>query len=130
LACTVVAAETPSPISPTVRSGGLDIRLADLVLTPKGKDLYVLWDAFPYREALAKLDGTDPLAKVAAGLARNFALRKYPKGHGVRVTVVEFTERDSYGTPRYDTAKTLGSYDMAVDPKNGRLQLPPRKVVP
>jgi hypothetical protein len=115
------ADSAPSSATPTVKAGGVAVRLKDLVLTPRpGGKVFVLWDAFNYREILAA-KGVGALTATAQGLAKAYALKQYPKSRTVHVSVVEYQERDSYDTPRYESMKELGQFDFTVSPKNGKL---------
>jgi len=115
----------------TVRAGGLSIKVSDLVMTATPEKVFVLWDALPYRQDLGLAAGVtpavagDPLALVVAGLAQSYAFKRNPGSKLVHVTVVEFPERDSYGTPRYEMQKILGEYEVAMNPKTHK-PLPPR----
>jgi hypothetical protein len=110
-------------VTPTVRAGGVAVRLKDLVLTPRpGGKVFVLWDAFNYREILAS-KGAGALTATAQGLAKSYGLKNYPKSKTVHVSVVEYQERDSYDTPRYDSMRELGQFDFQVDPSSRKLTL-------
>ncbi|HTB33942.1 MAG TPA: hypothetical protein VNZ54_10615 [bacterium] len=112
----------PAYVTPTVHAGGLDVRLRDLVLTPRpGRKVFVLWDAFSDRQALADL-GDGALTATATALAKDYALKRYPKSRTVHVSVVEYTERDSYDTPRYESMKELGQFEFNVNAKTRRLE--------
>ena len=114
-------------LTPTVKAGGVEIRLKDLLLTPRPGKLFVLWDAFSYRQALADA-GDGAMVKVAAGLAKDYALKRNPKAKLVHINIVEYRERDTYDTPRYESAKMLAQYEVAVDPKTHKPS--PPKLLP
>jgi hypothetical protein len=113
--------QAPGYVTPTVNANGVAVRLKDLVLTPRpGKKVYVLWDAFNYRQILAN-KGADALTATARGLAKGYALKQYPKSKLVHVSVVEYQERDSYDTPRYDSLRELAQIEFDVDTKTHKL---------
>jgi hypothetical protein len=103
----------------TVSAAGLNISGADLILSGKPSTLFLLWDAFPYRDALHDGDPAQRLA-VVKDLIDGYALKRNPQALRVKVTVVEFTERDSYGAPRYDQVHVLQTFVADVDPKTGK----------
>jgi hypothetical protein len=115
------AAGQPAYVTPTVHAGALDVRLKDLVLTPRpGQKVFVLWDAFNYRQLLAA-QGGNAITATAAALAKNFALKQYPKSRLVHVSVVEYQERDSYDSPRYDSMRELAQLEFPVNAKTHKL---------
>ena len=108
------AQSQPGYVTPTVQAAGVAVRLKDLVLTPRpGQKTYVLWDAFNYRQILAA-KGDGALTATAQGLAKSYALKKYPKSKTVHVSVVEYQERDSYDTPRYESMKELAQFEFTI----------------
>ena len=111
----------PAYVTPTVRANGVAVRLKDLVLTPRpGRKVFVLWDAFNYRQVLAA-KGPGALTATAMGLAKSYALKQYPQSKLVHVSVVEYQERDSYDTPRYESMKELAQIEFPVDPQTHQL---------
>lgn len=93
----------------------------DVVMSLDENTVYVLWDAYPSRDRIDPLLGNPgSFDGVAATLAEGGA-RKFPHASGIKVSIVEFVERDSYGAPRYDSAKTLARFAFSRDPKTGRL---------
>ena len=117
------ADSAPGAVTPTVKAAGVAVRLKDLVLTPRpGQRVFVLWDAFNYREILAA-KGAGALTATAQALAKSYGLKSYPKSKTVHVSVVEYQERDSYDTPRYDSMRELGQFDFKVDPASHKLTL-------
>ncbi|HTB34654.1 MAG TPA: hypothetical protein VK842_07300, partial [bacterium] len=72
------------------------------------------------RPALAA-KGAGALTATATGLAQNYALKKYPQSKLVHVSVVEYQERDSYDTPRYDSMKELAQIEYKVDAQTHQL---------
>ena len=121
---------TAAGSTPTVKAAGVDIRLKDLILTPReGRKVYVLWDAFNYRQILAA-KGDGALTATAQGLAKGYALKKYPRSKTVHVSVVEYQERDSYDTPRYESMKELGQFEFMVSPAGHKLTLAEPTPVP
>jgi len=113
------AARAAPPGRETVRVQGIGVRADDLIMTLKGTTLYLLWDAFPYNADLPNPLSVGALGRMAEDLVSGFALKKHPKVRRFRVTILEFTDRDSYGAPRYDLTKTLGRFEISLDAKTG-----------
>ena len=93
---------------------GMSIPACDIVLTQRGTTVHVLWDAFPSHSQLSMLGASASLTRLAEALVTGYAAKKHPAIHDFKVAIVEFPERDSYGTPRYELARTLGRFHWTV----------------
>jgi hypothetical protein len=93
----------------------------DVVVSMDGNTSYVLWDAYPSRDRIGPLLGTPGAFDGVAAVLADGGAKKFPHAPGIKVAIVEFVERDSYGAPRYDSAKTLARFVFSRDPKTGRL---------
>jgi hypothetical protein len=111
----IAAEDSATPAAGAAKGAALQIKPADLSLTQKAGYVYVLFDAFPYRDAL-KLDTPkpEPLEPVLRGLASGPVLSRWPATKLVKVDVVEFSERDDYGAPRWDSIKRLGKFEVRI----------------
>jgi hypothetical protein len=109
------AANVSLSLTDTVKLGSLSIKAADVSLTQKTTYVHVLFDAFPYRDDL-QLDSPVPkhLEPVVKALVVGFVLKRLPATKLVKVDVVEFTERDEYGAPRWDTIKLLAKFEVKI----------------
>jgi hypothetical protein len=110
----------PAGRTPTVQVLGLEIRAADVVVSPKPGYAHLLWDVFPAREAVraaAKARAQDePVFRraVALALAQALVPKAAPGRATVKVDVVEFPERDEYGEPRWSSVKKLQKFDLRL----------------
>ena len=104
-----------APVSGTAKGASLQIKAANLSLTQKAGYVYVLFDAFPYRDAL-KLDTPNPapLEPVVKTIAAGPVLARWPATKLVKMDVVEFSEKDDYGAPRWDSIKRLGKFEVKI----------------
>jgi hypothetical protein len=100
----------------TVQAGPIAVKTGDFFFKKRKDDIFILWDAFPYQNALAPF-GPDALSLTAQGLVGGPGLARYPTATRFRVTVVEVKDRDSYGLPRWDTIKILLNLFYTVDKK-------------
>jgi hypothetical protein len=126
LACGLHA--DPSPLAQrasctiTAQAAGLEVRLCDLSFSSHQKDkATMLWDTASNKQALSAL-APEALSTAAEALVRGQALLRYPKVKLVVALVVEATERDSYGLPRWDTMKILKRLEFVVS-KDGKTSL-------
>jgi hypothetical protein len=87
----------------------------NLMMKQKKGYVYVLFDAFPYRDRLSGVD----LSRLAEVLLNEIVLKSYAKAEKIKLDVVEYSEKDSYGVPRFDTVKILGKFEAVL--KNGKL---------
>jgi hypothetical protein len=99
----------------TVEAGSLSIKAADVSLTLRPTYVHMLFDAFPYRDDL-QVDShkPKPLEPVVEALVQGFVLARLPGTKLVKVDVVEFTDRDSYGAPNWDVVKRLGRFEVKI----------------
>jgi hypothetical protein len=113
LAAGKATADTPvsRTATATVRAGGIELKAADLVMKIKPGHAYMMWDAFPSKEALKKAGGHGTLANVVKDLLKGPLAGKFPEARKAIVDVVEFTGRDEYGMPRWDTLVKLARYE-------------------
>jgi hypothetical protein len=108
------AAAGARPLTPTVSVEGLDVRLDDVIVKAKTGYAYLMWDAFPYRQAIsaaAKVRGLDDAPyrdRVLQGLAKTLLGRLAKRGvRKFKADAVEFPERDEYGAPRWASVRKL-----------------------
>lgn len=115
------ALAAPRPLTPTVKVEGLDLRLDDVIITPKAGYAHLLWDLFPYHDAVAAAakaksqPEADFRALVVKGLAQALVPAKAPKVKLVKADVVEFTERDEYGAPRWSSVKKVQKLQVTLE---------------
>jgi hypothetical protein len=103
------------PLTYALKVGSLTIKSADVSLTQKTTYVHVLFDAFPYRDAL-RLDSPEPatLDPVVKALVEGIVLKRLPATKEAKVDVVEFLDRDEYGAPRWDSVKWVGKYEVKI----------------
>jgi hypothetical protein len=103
------------PLTYTLKVGSLSIKSADVSLTRRSTYVHVLFDAFPYRDAL-QMDSPNPkpLEPVVKALVKGFVLKSLPATKLAKVDVVELLDRDDYGAPRWDSVKWLGKYEVKI----------------
>lgn len=117
MACPAYA--QPQALSASVEAAGLQIQRADFIVSDKGSYLHLLWDAFPVKKALAeeaKAKGLAPGAlrrNVVKGLLESVS-GSYSKALKAKVDVVEFTQRDEYGLPRWSSVHKLAHFEIKL----------------
>lgn len=114
---------SPSTCTVTAQAGPIVVKACDLYFSKHKDTVFVLWDALPYRGALAPI-GDNALTRTAQGLVEGPGLARYPGVTSFRVAVAEVTDRDAYGLPRWDTIKILLRSIYSVD-KKGHASLAP-----
>jgi hypothetical protein len=113
----LAGADTPSkkasqPVTGCpLKAQGVTVKAEDVMVTPKQGYVHVLIDLFPYHDRLKSMDDKGWQA-LALSAARDCAALKHP-GNKVKVDVVEFKERDTYGAPVWSSVKVLGKYSFA-----------------
>ena len=96
-------------------------------VSDKGTYVHILWDAYAVR---SRFEDKDKRAFIAEA-ARQLTLLRYPKtasAEQMRVDIVFVTERDEYGSPKWDTLqrvahlefpRALASQPSGPDPEKG-----------
>jgi hypothetical protein len=121
LAAGPLAADSPLDVTPTVKAGNLTVKLSDVLLTPKPGYVHMLFDAYPYRDDIPK-DGMDQVLKtIAKDLVKDPLLVKFPKTTKVKADMVQFSQRDDYGAPRWDSVTKLAHYEISL--KKGKVKI-------
>ena len=124
LARTADAAEESSKaLTATVKAAGLVVKLSDLSISLKGDHVHLLFDAFPYRGQLqTDTAQARPLSPVVESLIAGPLLSRFPSAGLVKVDVVEFSQRDDYGAPRWDSIRRLAKFEASIS-KAGMVSL-------
>jgi hypothetical protein len=108
-------ATSPEDVTSTVQFASLSVKEADLLFTPKAEYVHVIFDAFPYRAKIAALGKGTTLQQVAKELAQKVVFARYPTVKKSKIVIVEYSERDDYGAPVWESVVRLGEYEAKRD---------------
>jgi len=113
----------PISLTSTVKAGGMLIAKADFIITDKKSYAHLLWDAFPYREQLKGQDQAKVFNLVVMDLLSGPLAKKLRGADKAKIDIVEFTERDNYGLPKWDSVKKLQKMTASRDKKGSLWKL-------
>ena len=113
----------PISLTSTVKAGGMLIARADFIITDKKTYAHLLWDAYPCREQLKCQDQDKIFTLVVADLLAGPLAKKLPDALKAKVDIVEFTERDNYGLPKWDSVRKLQKMKATRDKKGSLWRL-------
>lgn len=106
----------------TAQAGPVRVKLCDLYFEKKAHGIFLMWDATTYQSSLP---GPGDLTRSAVALLQGPGRKDYPGARNFEMAVVQVTERDNYGMPRWDTIKILLRLTCVVN-KHGRVVAAPR----
>ena len=118
LLCAPLSGAASRGMTGTAQVEGLDVQLKDVIVTDKKAYAHLLWDAFPLRQSIAgaaKAQGKSD-EQLRDAMVRALALTavraRFPKALKVKIDVVEFSRRDEYGAPDWNSVKKLQHLEM------------------
>ena len=100
----------------SVQAGPLTLNLKDVIFTQKKGYVHVLLDAWPYAAQISA-QGLSSLSSVAEALLSTEGMKRFPKEKNFKLDVVELSQRDDYGAPRWELVKLKERYKASVGAK-------------
>jgi hypothetical protein len=95
-----------------IRALHVEINAGDVLFTQKPDYVHVLVDVYPYRDVLNTTDRAG-MSELALDVVKSCTASKYPSAKLVKLDLVEFLERDSYGAPVWSSVQVLGKFGFA-----------------
>ncbi len=108
------------PVTGTVKAGPLELSLDNVVFTQKTGYVHILFDAYPYADKI-KSAGLKSLAPVVDVLLMKEAPKRFPKEKHFKLFVIELSQRDDYGAPRWE--KMVIKEEYLGDVKGGKVKV-------
>jgi hypothetical protein len=108
------AMEAPVAVTNTARIAGIEVANDQILITLKTGYVHLLWDAFPSQEAIRAKGKAFNLENAVRDLVFGPGLASQPEAMVFKVDVVEYFEKDSYGTKRWDKVRSLGRFEVAL----------------
>jgi hypothetical protein len=102
----------------TLKISSLLVQEADLLVTPKNEYVHVIFDAYPYRSQIKKAGKGFAWRRAVKDLAETVVFKRNPQMSRAKIVIVEYSERDDYGAPVWETVQKLGEFEVRLQ-KNG-----------
>lgn len=102
----------------TVDFGSLNVDEKHVLLTEKPEYIHVIFDAYPYRQKISELGKKFTLLRAAKELAQSYVFVKFPKARKAKIVIVEYAERDEYGSPVWEHVVKLGEFEAGKKGKS------------
>jgi hypothetical protein len=100
----ILANAAPSqyePLTGTVQAGPRELSLDNISFTPAKDGVHILFDVYPYAAKIKAL-GLKSIKPVVDELLKVEAPKRFPSEKIFKLTVIELSQRDDYGVPRWD----------------------------